>query len=181
MLRMVFVVLLTFVAIGGVLLLGTTDVDKAFGATAEEEVALDNLLLKLSTQAVHEARVREEIGYENVYDQTAMAFSRCQCPEYDEKDRPIVDKAFGAAFEGQQLRLKWVQMMSERVSKASDGKAHLEMATGSAILDLMPIPYGVVRVITEYGSTTYVITPTSFMGCEEEEKEVSETKYSLLE
>lgn len=147
-----------------------------FAATAEEEADLDRLVLKLSTQAVHEA-----ISYENVYDQTAMAFSRCQCPEYDEKDRPVVDKAFGQAFEGKQLRPQWVQMMSERISKVSQGKARLEITIGPAILDLMLIPHGVVKVTSECGSTTYVITPTSFMGCEEEEKEVSETKYSLLE
>lgn len=165
MLKMVFAVLLAVVFCNS---------SFVFAATAEEEADLDRLVLKLSTQAVHEA-----ISYENVYDQTAMAFSRCQCPEYDEKDRPIVDKAFGQAFEGKQLRHQWIEMMSERISKVSQGKAHLEMAAGSAILDLMPIPYGVVRVITEEGSTTYVITPTSFMGCEE--KEVSEKRYSLLE
>ena len=155
------------------------NVSFAFAATAEEEAALEKLVLQLSTQAVHEARVREDIGYEDVYDQTAMAFSRLQCPEYKEEDRPIVEKAFGAAFEEKQLRTEWIEMMSARISKMSDGKASLEVAAGSAILDLMPVPYGVVKVVAEHGSTTYVITPTSLMGCED--KKVNETRYSLLE
>jgi len=48
MLRMVFAVLVVVFC------------SPAFAATAEEEVALDNLALKLSTQAVHEARLSED-------------------------------------------------------------------------------------------------------------------------
>ncbi len=173
MLKMVFMVLFSVVFCIPV-----------FAATEEEETNLDRLVLSLSTKALHEANHATEEKWENsvvgVIAQTAEDFSNFRCPVY-RQDSEIVREAFELAFKDGKLSEEWFEAFSQMVAEVSGGVASVELASGSPILDLMPVSYQVLKISREGRSMTFVLMPSTYVGCEEKAFSANSPRFSLLE
>ncbi len=62
---------------------------------------------------------------EQLYEQTALAMSKMECPDFSDVDRETVFHAFLKAWQGFSAEKDWMQNLKNRISELSEGKVKL--------------------------------------------------------